>query len=521
VQKYNAMLSILYPIGFLASLSGLILWFYFQANRRLSRTMSGLFLGGFFVYLFSLAFAEGELSYKLLILFRDLTVLGVVSQFFGWIRKYKVAFFVLLAILYSAFYIKFFDVMLQTFPQDQGVVTSEAIDVPLLDPQGEFLVEVSEGADRRALKAYVEANGFKLAPAFELENPEWTELDDFWLVNTPDLSAAEVDEVLTELSSISSVEYVELNEQVLLDDMEYKGPIKLPVKPYLNDPDLNHLWGFQEMKVQSLYDMHAKKALKPKKKAKLFILDTGVDSKHEDLKDRYTSVKKKYDNDPRGHGTHCAGIAAAVTNNKIGVASFAPTNDFVEITSIKVLSAFGGGTQRGIIQGMLEAADNGADVVSMSLGGRSNPSRTKAYKEAVDYINKKGGIVVVAAGNSNMDAKDFSPANTPGVITVSAIDTSLNRASFSNYVQNVGMGIGAPGVKIYSTIPGDEYAIYNGTSMACPYVAGLVGVMKSLKPNLTTKQAYQIMTKTGKQLPSGDKTGPLIQPANAIQQLLK
>ena len=157
----------------------------------------------------------------------------------------------------------------------------------------------------------------------------------------------------------------------------------------------------------------------------------------------------------------------------------------------------------------------------MSLGSRSNSQKRKTFKIAIDYTKKSGAIVVVAAGNSNMNAKDYAPANTPGVITVSAIDTSLNRASFSNYVNDVEMGIAAPGVKIYSTIPGNKYASFNGTSMAAPHVSGLVGLMKSIKPSLTITEAYGILHSTGKDTKDVEKTGRLINPTMAIQKLIK
>ena len=95
------MLDLLYPVSYLVSLSGLIGWFYLQDNKRRSRQMSKLFLGGFFAYLISLGMAQGELPYKLFILFRDLVVLGVVSQFFSFFRKYKVLFFGMLFALYG------------------------------------------------------------------------------------------------------------------------------------------------------------------------------------------------------------------------------------------------------------------------------------------------------------------------------------------------------------------------------------------------------------------------------------
>lgn len=256
--------------------------------------------------------------------------------------------------------------------------------------------------------------------------------------------------------------------------------------------------------------------IKPQKRALIAILDTGVEGGHEDLVGNYQSTENRYDNDPIGHGTHCAGIAAAVSNNNIGIASLSPDNRFVQVTSIKVLNASGMGTQGKIIKGITQAADLGADVISLSLGGLSTKFRQKAYEKAVKYANKAGAIVVVAAGNSNANAKRYSPANTPGVISVAAVDTMLNRAHFSNTVQDLKMGVSAPGVKVYSTIPGNKYTYFNGTSMATPYVSGLIGVMKSIHPKLTTKQAYEILDKTGLKTNETAKTGKFIQPAAAI-----
>jgi thermitase len=185
------------------------------------------------------------------------------------------------------------------------------------------------------------------------------------------------------------------------------------------------------------------------------------------------------------------------------------------------LSGNGSGTQQGIIKGIIEAADNGGDILSLSLGGPSSDRKQRAYKKAVDYAREKGCIVVVAAGNSNMNAKDYAPANTPGVITVSAIDEALNRAVFSNTVQDVAMGIGAPGVNVYSSIPNNGYDSWNGTSMATPYVAGLLGLMKSINPDLTTEEAYKILKETGIDTGDTDKTGKFIQPFNAVSKVLK
>jgi len=271
------------------------------------------------------------------------------------------------------------------------------------------------------------------------------------------------------------------------------------------------------MGIDQLYKSIKEAKIQPQRKATIAILDTGVDAKHEDLAGNYKSIRTKYDKDTQGHGTHCAGIAGAVSNNAIGVASFSQNNDFVQITSIPVLNNFGMGTQKSIVNGIIEAADNKVDVISMSLGGRSNPTKQKAYEQAIKYANDAGAIVIVAAGNSNDNAKNYAPANVKGVIAVSAVDEQLKRATFSNYVSDLAMGVAAPGVNIYSTFPKNEYKSLNGTSMATPYVSGFVGVMKSINPTLTTAEVYKILQSSGIGTNTTSETGRLIQPGDAVK----
>jgi thermitase len=256
------------------------------------------------------------------------------------------------------------------------------------------------------------------------------------------------------------------------------------------------------------------------KKAKLFILDTGVDAKHEDLVGNYLSHKSKYDTDVQSHGTHCAGIAGAMSNNNTGVASMSLNNQLFTISAIKVLNDMGMGTQKKIVDGIIEAAENGADVISLSLGGRSTDKRQRVYEETVAYANQLGAIVVVAAGNSSMNAKGYSPANTNGVIAVAAIDENLQIAQFSNTVEDLRMGIAAPGVNILSTIPNNGYKAFNGTSMATPYVAGLVAIMKSLNPELNTEEVYELLNMNGQFGAQSSKSGNLIDPYKTIKNLI-
>lgn len=512
------MLSQIYPISFLLALGALTSWFYFQENEMKNTVFKNVFYFSFLAFMTSWVLNEGQWEYKFMKLGREILLLVAVPMFLNLFKAKKWVFLALLFSILGVMDFFYFDELKTTFPQ-----AMESRSEPLnLDHDGELLIEILDNHQLSEIQTLLNQYDLTATPAFFPKDKSATDLDDYYLINIPDSQMSSFVEVKKALSENGLIEWVEENEQYALSPLESESKqssSSLNEKYGLNDPGLDKLWGFDVMQVNDLYAILSKK--KPTKKALIAILDTGIDAGHEDIKDNYTSVQQKYDNDTRGHGTHCAGIAAAVSNNQIGVASFSQTNDYVEVTSVKVLSGGGFGTQKTIINGILEAADAGADVLSLSLGGLSNDSRQRAYKKAVAYANKKGAIVVVAAGNSNRSAEDFSPANTPGVITVSAIDTLVNRANFSNKIDGLKMGVAAPGVKIYSTFPKNEYRTFNGTSMATPYVAGLVGLMKSFNPSITTKQVYEILKQTGAQTNNPKETGQLIQPGAAIKKLLQ
>lgn len=516
------MLLNIYPISFTVCLVALIAWFYFKNNPTLSKICGIGFFGGLATYLLSVYLVDAEMSYKLMIIARDLAIIGGVGYFFGMIAKNKLVFFAFLALLYGALQYKFTDVLKNTFAQK--ITCDFPVSGNTDDNSIELLVELKPGHGIESLKDLANGYGLKLNMAFSPADGAITDLDDYITVDIPKKELVATDNIVSLLERHPSVEWVEQNDVYQLDVMETIPQKRAPrdLKKFgLNDPNLKDLWGFQEMNVDALYAYLKKNKITPKKKAHIFILDTGVDAQHEDIRDNYKSLNKTDDKDPMGHGTHCAGIAAAVSNNGVGVASFSQNNEFVQVTSIKVLSAHGGGTQQRILKGIIKAADNGADVISMSLGGRTGDKGQKAYQQAIEYANKKGAIVIAAAGNSNDNAKFYSPANAPGAITVSALDPDLNRAAFSNYIQEVDYGISAPGVNIYSSIPGNKYASFNGTSMATPYVAGLVGLMKSIRPDLTTKQAHDILKKTGDKTGNTIETGAFIQPAKAVKAVVE
>lgn len=444
---------------------------------------------------------------------RDLLVVSAFGGLFALAAGWKKAAFASIGfgVVGLVFYVRF---VLWPF------VATPAIP---LDERGELLVELKEGKLIQDMAPVLQSYGLAAVPAFFPESTNATWMDNWYVVDVPSRCPAEYRYLEKWLSWHPSVVWVEGNEQIqaepltLSADREGQDPSRYG----LDDPGVAKLWSFTELKMDALYALLASSGVRPLRKSTVAILDTGVDGSHEDIKANYRSFKTSWDTDPKGHGTHCAGIAAAVSNNGKGVASFSRDNQFVQVTSVKVLGAGGMGSQKTIIDGILYASDHGADVISLSLGGPGTKASQRAYKQAVDYARRKGAVVVAAAGNSNRNARDFAPANTPGVICVSAVDAQLQRADFSNTVQDIKMAVAAPGVEIYSTIPSGEYASYSGTSMATPYVAGLAGLLKSIEPNLTTAELVDILQKNGKPTRQPVETGVFIQPAASLDALLR
>ncbi len=247
------------------------------------------------------------------------------------------------------------------------------------------------------------------------------------------------------------------------------------------------------------------------------IVDTGVLHTHPDLIDnRFQNAAGNNgfdfvnnDNDPtddNGHGTHCAGIVGARANNAIGVTGVMGTR--VKIMGVKVLGADGSGDLTAIVNGIRYAADQGAHVINLSLGGQF---ASTALRDAVTYAAGKGTVVVIAAGNSNalMDTGTnfFSPSgyakDIPGAIAVGSVDAVTGaRSSFSNYGTTY-VWIGAPGSNgILSTYTGNAYTALQGTSMASPVVAGaaalLVGAHRARGITYTPVQILNLLTESSR-----------------------
>lgn len=179
------------------------------------------------------------------------------------------------------------------------------------------------------------------------------------------------------------------------------------------------------------------------------------------------------------HGTHCAGIAAAVSNNTKGIASIGYS---VKIMAIKTKrSSTTDNFLHSTFQGIVYAILSGADIISMSFGGYGYSS---IYQELLDEAHDRGIVLVAAAGNNNTTTPMY-PASYNHVISVGSTDNNDIKSSFSNYGSTI--DIMAPGSDIWSTLAGSvsSYGYLSGTSMACPLVAGVCALMKSYSPNAT------------------------------------
>jgi len=222
------------------------------------------------------------------------------------------------------------------------------------------------------------------------------------------------------------------------------------------------------------------------------VIDTGIDYTHPDIAPNYMPLGYDWannDSDPKddfGHGTHCAGIIAAVLNNGVGIAGLAQ----VRIMSEKVLDSGGSGWSDWLASGIAHAVDQGANVLSISLGGYGD---SEIVHDAIKYAYSKGVLVVAAAGNSNSDVKPY-PAGYDEVVAVAATDQNDNKAGFSNWGDWIELA--APGVNVLSTMPtyhvtlndygySMNYDYLSGTSMACPHVSGVAALVWSQYANRT------------------------------------
>jgi serine protease len=281
--------------------------------------------------------------------------------------------------------------------------------------------------------------------------------------------------LLKELNALPEVEWA---EEIPVDKLDWVA----------NDMGVNTTsgqWALHKIEAQAAWDIH-----RGSTSVVVAVVDCGVDLNHPDLQNKLVAGRDVSDDDSNpdipnntfDHGTHVAGIVGAETNNSVGVASI---GNRIRIMPIKAQEDDGDADQIADgYEGILWAAEHGADIINCSWGGYTYSSSNQ------DVINEAnnvyGALVIAAAGNDNSFTKHY-PAAYIHVIAVASTTFDDLRSSFSNYGDWV--DICAPGSSIRSTVPGGSgYANKNGTSMACPMVAGVCGLIKSCSGSYTPSQ---------------------------------
>lgn len=279
------------------------------------------------------------------------------------------------------------------------------------------------------------------------------------------------------------------------------------VVPPMADPNLAEAWGLAKVHAPEAWLIH-----QGTHEMLVADIDTGIDYNHEDLAfnvwrnpnptnqdivgfDFIHNDGLPYDD--QGHGTHTAGTIGATLGNGKGVAGVAGR---VSIMALKFLSAQGSGETSGAIQAIDYAIAHGAKVMSNSWGGPGDPDN-QALQDSIERARTAGRLFVAAAGNDSVN-NDSSPRKSfpaafdnDNIISVAATDRNDRMAFFSNYGV-VTTDLGAPGVGVYSTLPNGEYKAEDGTSMACPHVAGAAALVWSYHPDWTYMQVKDALLRT-------------------------
>jgi len=279
------------------------------------------------------------------------------------------------------------------------------------------------------------------------------------------------------------------------------------ITPAVNDPDADKSYGLKKVSA-----VEAWKTWRGNKNFVVADIDTGIDYNHEDLafnvwRNPHPDATNKdvvgFDFvhndglpfDDNEHGTHTAGTIGAVGGNGIGTSGVAQR---ISLMALKFITSQGDGTTADAIRAIDYAVQHGAKVLSNSWGGPGD-SDNQALKDAIDRAKGQDVLFVAAAGNDGTDndsAPSFPAAfDEDNIISVAATDQSDSLAYFSNYGKTT-THVAAPGVDVYSTLPGNKYGNLSGTSMACPHVAGAAALLWSRHPSWNYKQVKALLLKT-------------------------
>ncbi|WP_448824701.1 S8 family serine peptidase [Capnocytophaga ochracea] len=272
-----------------------------------------------------------------------------------------------------------------------------------------------------------------------------------------------------------------------------------------NDPYFKDLWGLGSINICKAWNLSTGSGVN------VAVVDQGVDKSHNDLRQNihplsFNTVTGKIGSDfesDEDHGTHVAGIVSAVKDNHLQVVGVAPNAKIMSVSNPLVVSA---NISAELANGISWAWKNGADVINNSWGDQGgnlyenlhSSILEEAISEAITQgRNGKGTIVLFASGNFSPKI-DYPAYANPDILVVGAIQSDKRRWVRSGYGKE--LDVVAPGVGILSTTPNNSLYSYNGTSMACPHVAGVAALILSVNPNLTAKQVSDIIEKTAQKV---------------------
>ena len=288
---------------------------------------------------------------------------------------------------------------------------------------------------------------------------------------------------LENMKRAKGVKYVEE------DSIVYITKKPAPIDP-IQPPQVT-LWNMLNIKVPDAWTISNGSGVN------VSVLDTGIDNDHPDLMENIAGgvgfaninlakFNTEWDDD-NGHGTHVAGIIAAL-DNEIGVVGAAPD---VSLYAVKVLNRGGRGFTSDIIAGIEWSVENDMDIVSMSLGGGGY---SQPFQDVINEANDNGVLIIAAAGNGGVTTETYYPAAYDNVTAVAATDINNDVAWFSNSGSYV--DIAAPGVDIRSTWNNGLYNTISGTSMSCPHVTGVAALVLAQNMSMTPSDVEDILILT-------------------------
>lgn len=336
-----------------------------------------------------------------------------------------------------------------------------------------------------------------------------------------------------EFSDVSMIEPLYGNSNIISIEPDY--PVQI-IDPLVNNnntsdniPRSRKLEDYIPYGVDMVLQKRGKfQRMKAKGSVKLCIADTGYDRNHDDLpKSPHVTGKDRFGEswgfDGNGHGTHVAGTVSALAGNGGGVVGVVPSNykGKFKLLIAKAFDRTGAGSNSGVIDAINDCVSLGANIISMSLG--CDNCYSYAMNAFLDDLYKNNDILLIAAAGNAGNSGYYYPASYNSVISVASITSNRVRSSFSVY--NDQIELSAPGSYIWSTVPGNEYGIKDGTSMATPYVSGVAALLRMAFPKCKNDEIRKVLAFTAQDLDANGcdvRTGfGLIQALDAHKLLKK